>query len=144
MTSLFLYIVIQVRKMGSQEFTEIIHISTYYVYKRLFSSQVKMFVLPIMPQCTWISYLPCEYFSFLPSSMRLFLLMYQLGHSTAVFSGGFTFGKMFYMPLQICKKQNKTKKSQCLYYKGELEYCGSVIHFEECKKKKTHTHTVVE
>lgn len=89
--------------MGSREFTETIHISTYDVYKRLFSPpKWKMFVLPNTPRCTWIRFLPCEYFSFSPApplSMRLSLLMYLLGHSTANLQvEALPSRKMFYMP----------------------------------------------
>lgn len=48
---------------GSREFTEIKHISLYYVYKNAPPPppQVTVRVVSIMPPCTWISYLPCEY-----------------------------------------------------------------------------------
>lgn len=45
---------------GSWEFTDIRHISLYYVYKNAFIPTSDS-ACPIMPPCTWISYLPCEY-----------------------------------------------------------------------------------
>lgn len=48
------------KNLGSREFTEIRHISLYYVYKKAFIPPSDS-VCSIMPPCTWISYLLCEY-----------------------------------------------------------------------------------
>lgn len=136
---------------GSQEFTEIIHISTYDVYikkKNGFSPPwVKMFVQPItrlgVPELVshGVSTLLLLLFGFfflppfLPLSMRL-SLCWCFCFNTAqqnLQRRPYTSAKMFYMPWQICTKKIK-KKTQCLYHNGKL---GAALYtFEECGGKK--------
>lgn len=86
-------------KNGQSEFTEIIHISTYYVYKRLFSlSQWKcLFFQSCLSVSELVTYCVST-FPFFPHPCVFFCWCCLSGHSTAFFSGGLTSMQMFYMP----------------------------------------------
>lgn len=117
---------------GQSEFTEIIHISTCYVYKRifLFPSENVCSPLKLMRRCTRISY-PAAWtlFSFPPSYASSFAddVLISTQHSTLqwrLYLGKYVLYAItrFVLKKNNCKKIFKKKKidTQCLYYKGEL------------------------